>query len=164
MVSQAFTVVRSAQRRRASTTRKSARTFKMNPEVQTLDLRGCQLVAAVEVAGCAMTVELRGEIDLANADLVLDALTGALNRTRAGSFTLDIAGLSFLDIRGVRTFVALTRVAEATGVEYRIVGAQRQVRRVFELSSLAARLDVEELGRVEPVARQHRTDNNDVAP
>jgi anti-anti-sigma factor len=107
---------------------------------------------------------LSGEIDLANADLVLDALTRALRTKTTRTFELDIAGLSFLDICGLRTFVALTDVAEAAGVEYRIVGAQRQVRRVFELGLLTARLDVEELGRVEPVARQHRTDNNDVAP
>jgi anti-anti-sigma factor len=151
MSRQSFVVPAPPKRHHTSMTRDAQGTSTMNSEFRTLDLRGCEFCPALEVADGAMTVQLRGEIDIANADMVLDALTRAVRARTARSLTLDIAGLSFIDARGVRTFAALREVAEAAGVEYRLVGAQRHVRRVFELTSLTAHLDDQESDSVNPV-------------
>jgi anti-anti-sigma factor len=89
-----------------------------------------------------VVVGLEGEIDIATAPLVWDAIAAALAE-HDGRVVVDFSEVSFLDSQGIR---ALFMVNKDRGIEPgRLVlrAPQPQVRRVFELTALDTILPIE---------------------
>jgi len=74
----------------------------MNADHGSLDLTSTPLDGATEVAAA-------GEVDLATAGELVDAVRAALD---AGDVVLDLQGVTFMDSSGVRALEALLRAAD----------------------------------------------------
>ena len=84
---------------------------------------------------------LTGELDLATAPRVEEELEQA-ERARPGRIVLDLRGLTFIDSSGLRVIVAADARARAEGRRLTLVQGPEAVRRVFEITGLAGRLDI----------------------
>lgn len=82
-------------------------------------------------------VRLRGELDLAYAAPVRAALASVAGH----EVEVDLSALTFLDAAGLSALLAARRAVTARGHRLRFCGAVPAVRRVFELTDLAAVLD-----------------------
>jgi anti-sigma B factor antagonist len=80
-------------------------------------------------------VVLPGEIDVSNAQLVLEALAAVIRRG-VGLVVVDMSGTVFCDCSGVAAFAAAWRQTAAAGTDLRIVITHRQVQRLFQLTGL----------------------------
>jgi anti-sigma B factor antagonist len=81
-----------------------------------------------------------GELDLASAPLAGGELrdAGALGDV----VVLDLLALSFIDCAGLRVLLAADARLRQTGGRLVIVHSSRQVRRLFDLTGVTARLDM----------------------
>lgn len=88
-------------------------------------------------------VRLVGELDLASAHLLADALdaTGAAAH-RADLVVLDLAGLTFCDLAGLRALEACSLNLEAAGKRLMLYHAPRMVTRLIELSGVARGIEL----------------------
>ena len=78
-------------------------------------------------------VTLHGELDLANAQRVRDALVEI-----AGSkVVVDLTDLRFLDSSGIAALVGARKRIMSAGHQFELRGAQGMVRRVLELTGLS---------------------------
>lgn len=91
----------------------------------------------VFASGDAHVVRLRGELDIASAGKLRDALT----RLADSSVVVDISGVSFLDAGALSALLAARRDVQAKGSELTVRGAQGLVRRVFEITELTELLE-----------------------
>jgi len=78
-------------------------------------------------------VSLYGQLDLANADRVRDALT----RAGGSSVVVDLANLQFLDSSGIAALLAARRRITQAGHGFELRGARGIVRRVLEVTGLS---------------------------
>ncbi|HWH95100.1 MAG TPA: STAS domain-containing protein [Baekduia sp.] len=97
---------------------------------------------AVQAAGGKLVVSARGELDLATATQLEDALLPPLREGR--SAVLDLRGLEFMDSTGVRVIVAAQLAAQEHGGHLSLVrtAPDGPVGRVLEISGLDGVLDV----------------------
>lgn len=77
----------------------------------------------------AQLVTLGGELDMAVEDEVFETLTSVTG----SKVIVDLSGVTFLDSSGLCTLIAAKGEIERRGHNVEIRGAQRPVRRVFEL-------------------------------
>ena len=82
-----------------------------------------------------------GDVDLATADTLADALDRAVTGT-TGPVELDLSGVGFLDARGVVVLLRAGTVAGTTGGVLRLLSPRPSVRRVLELTRVAAVCEV----------------------
>jgi anti-sigma B factor antagonist len=59
------------------------------------------------------------------------------------TLVLDFAGVNFIDSTGLALLVSLYKRAQKTGVPYKIVNVQDQVRVIFEITQLQTILPIE---------------------
>ncbi|MDA0180224.1 STAS domain-containing protein [Solirubrobacter phytolaccae] len=85
-------------------------------------------------AGAGVVLVLTGELDLAGAPDLNEALTEA--REAGGALTLDLSELEFIDSSGLGVLVRFHNAAEAAGYEYSVIAGPPQVHRAFVLSGL----------------------------
>lgn len=78
------------------------------------------------IAGDSGSWHLRGEVDLS----VLPAFGSALKAVADGGCVLDVAGLDFIDVAGLR---AIVEAAVSAGVTMQLRGAQPHLKRVWDL-------------------------------
>jgi anti-anti-sigma factor len=96
---------------------------------------------AVEQADDRIVIAVRGELDLATAPALEEALLPPLGD--GASATLDLRGLQFMDSTGVRVIVAAHLAAEEHGGAFTICAVPGgSVARVLEISGLDAVLDL----------------------
>src|SRR5258707_10572576 len=76
-------------------------------------------------------VKLRGEVDMASAPALADAL-----RDAPGDIELDCTGLDFIDSSGISILVAAHQALEATGSRLTIHNLPKSSRRVFQLTGI----------------------------
>lgn len=69
-----------------------------------------RIVASLPAEGSATVVRLVGELDLSNAASVRDQLADLLEYRPSDDVVLDLSGLSFLDVSGVRVLLEVRRV------------------------------------------------------
>lgn len=69
-----------------------------------------RMVATLPPDGSATVVRLVGELDLSNAAGVRDQLADLLEYRPSDDVVLDLSGLSFLDLSGVRVLLEVRRV------------------------------------------------------
>lgn len=84
-----------------------------------------------------VTIALRGEIDLANAGQLRDAIATAVAGAEPdASLVVDLAGLRFIDSAGISVLVAGRRSTLAAGREFRVAGAAGLVLEVLQLTGV----------------------------
>jgi anti-anti-sigma factor len=87
------------------------------------------------------TVALRGELDLASVGTVADALVGLTTSADAvRHIVLDLRGLSFIDVPGLRELIRQNDCARANGQDLTVVRGTRTVNRALELSRVGEHL------------------------
>lgn len=90
---------------------------------------------SVSAHGGYALVALCGELDLADAPVVASRLIAAV--TAFGpSIIVDLAGLEFIDCCGLGILVRVLKWTRDSGGDMYLVGPQRRVRRVLEMTGL----------------------------
>ena len=101
----------------------------------TGELSDGMLAVRVDVDGSAQIIALRGELDMANAATFAAALEAA--EAEAGSITIDMRELEFIDSTGIAVLVAAHRRLNDGRVRFRLVRSEAAgVRRVMEVTGL----------------------------
>jgi anti-anti-sigma factor len=77
-----------------------------------------------------------GEIDMATADALADAMTSILHRLRADRVVVDFAGVTFMDCSGVNALMTGYRLAQGHHIGFVLVNCQPNVLRVLELTGV----------------------------
>jgi anti-anti-sigma factor len=90
----------------------------------------------------ALLVELGGEIDLANARPLGDALCGALDRT-TGAMVVDLAAVSFIDSSGIAMMLRVHQYAENLERTLSWRGVAPGPARAFEICGVFDVLNIE---------------------
>ena len=90
-------------------------------------------------------VAIWGELDIATAPVLRDRLFSLLS---GGSthLVLDLAGMTFIDSRGLGAFIGAARDVRAAGGELDLVHPRPAVRRVIEISGMSQALLVDKAG------------------
>jgi anti-sigma B factor antagonist len=87
------------------------------------------------VAGGAHTLLLSGELDMASSpELHEHARRLCTNGTRA--ITLDLSGLTFIDVRGLRAILDVRELSQRHGYELRLIAGASHIQRLFELTGI----------------------------
>jgi stage II sporulation protein AA (anti-sigma F factor antagonist) len=102
-----------------------------------------QLEVDIDERDGLIRIELRGELDLATAPQVEEALEGA-ESGEPPLIALDLSQLSFLDSSGLRTIVAADGRAREAGRRLTVVKGPEAVQRVFTITGLEDRLELVE--------------------
>lgn len=92
-----------------------------------------------KVEGKRHTVELTGELDVASAQVLEEALTEAC-ASGARELVLDLGGVEFMDSMGLKTILHGKSLCEAHRCVYSLTPAQRPVAQVFEATGVSRRL------------------------
>ena len=90
-------------------------------------------------------VRLRGELDLASAPVLSEALRGL--RERRELVLLDLDELEFIDMSGLRAVMAGAEEASRDGGGFAVTRGSPQVRRLMGLVALDGQLRVDERAR-----------------
>ena len=98
--------------------------------------------AAVVHADGDTTVRLGGELDLASA-AGLEACLRSLIDASAGTITLDLADVTFLDSTGLVTILSAQQRVVGAGRRLEVCNPSRSVRRVLALSGTSSLLAIE---------------------
>jgi anti-anti-sigma factor len=85
--------------------------------------------------GATSTVELHGELDLAEQDSTAEAIARVLDRHPA-CLVLDLSELSYIDSCGVHILINTHRRCAGQATHLVIVPGPRAVQRVFEICGL----------------------------
>ncbi|MCW3068468.1 MAG: anti-sigma-factor antagonist [Solirubrobacterales bacterium] len=105
--------------------------------------KGLPLEIQVLARSNQQTVVLRGELDLASADLLeaklLEVCTTAKNR-----LVLDLREVTFIGSSGLRAIIAAGRLCEQNGREFALIPGPQEVQRLFELTGLSENLSFAE--------------------
>src|SRR3954470_4642129 len=86
-----------------------------------------------------------GEIDLTTAPALAEAIEGA---ERAGTpcLTVDMGGVTFIDVSGLRVLLSAARRAQAAGHRLAVARPNHMVRRLLELTAIDQSLDITTAG------------------
>jgi anti-anti-sigma factor len=90
-----------------------------------------QLLQTAPLEGIGLA--LSGELDISNRDILRPVLLAATTTTTCRPFVVELGGLDFLDIGGIRTLVRGTEPFRAHGGQVRLQGAQPFVERLLRL-------------------------------
>src|SRR6476659_9056305 len=94
-----------------------------------------QFSVSVDSDADAHTVTLSGELDIATADQLTQALESV--QPVAGSrLVIDLTAVSFMDSTGLRVLIAANRNATAAGYTLVIVTGESPAKRVLELTRM----------------------------
>lgn len=88
-------------------------------------------------------IQLRvlGELDLVTAPVLERHLEGAIGRRPL--LVVDVAAVTFLDVRGINVLVSANKAAADVGTQLVVRGARSQVRRMVSLCGLDGHLALE---------------------
>jgi anti-sigma B factor antagonist len=99
-------------------------------------------VAVIRREPCVV-VQVSGEVDISNADMLKEAIQEWL-RTSPGDLTLQCDGLQFIDSTGLGLTVQLHNELAERGHRLVLTGLAPAVRRPFEVTNLIDVLEVRE--------------------
>jgi anti-sigma B factor antagonist len=100
-----------------------------------------QFHVSVDSDANSHTVTLSGELDIATADQLTEALEGVqpISDTR---LVIDLTAVSFMDSTGLRVLIAANRNASAGGYSLVIVTGESPAKRVLELTRMDEHMQV----------------------
>ncbi|MFY9929297.1 MAG: STAS domain-containing protein [Streptosporangiaceae bacterium] len=90
--------------------------------------------------GRYVVITIGGELDMTAAPELAEYLTAVLGRQAGQDVILDVRGVSFADVAGLRALLAADCTVKDSGGSLRLAGAPRQLRRVLAISGLTERL------------------------
>lgn len=83
-----------------------------------------------------LMVALFGDIDYANAPVVMRDIRTSVTQTRPPALHIDIAGVTFLDSSGLGVLVGAYRAATEIGATFQVLGPRRVVYDQLQLAGL----------------------------
>jgi anti-sigma B factor antagonist len=83
-----------------------------------------------------------GEIDMANAASVRDALLVAIEPAATSALVLDLSAVTFIDSCGLSTLIKAKANADARGIGFAIGAVSSVVARTLEVAGLVDHLNV----------------------
>ena len=89
-----------------------------------------------EQHGDAAVVIPTGELDLATAPALEDALSRSFDGDGGGRVVLDLRELEFIDSSGLRTLLTARRRAEEAGAQFSLVAGHRGLERTLEIAGV----------------------------
>jgi anti-sigma B factor antagonist len=101
---------------------------------------GVNLSVSTERKDGVATVAVAGELDLGTGPRVDQEIGAAIQGAGTIEVVVDLSELDFLDSSGIAVLLRGRRVAEASGVAYRVDGASGMVRQVLELTGILQHL------------------------
>lgn len=103
---------------------------------------------------CETRVIVRGEVDVASADGLRQALTSAEKRDDVDPIVLDLTGVTFMDSSGLRALIEHVLIAWDDGDRLRICASAEvaELLRVAGLTDRLARIVLDELPESELAA------------
>jgi anti-anti-sigma factor len=102
----------------------------------------------VRIGRDSVVVAPSGEIDIASAPLILDALTDALTKSRVSTVVFDMLDVTFMDSSAVKCIIyALHRMRVREG-RVVVCNASRPVARVVRILGLASEVDLYDAGEL----------------
>jgi anti-sigma B factor antagonist len=107
------------------------------PVGEALDLR------ARPIRDDAVVIEVRGAVDLSNADTVERTAAEQVAQGRT-DIVLDLAGVPLCDSTGLTALIRIHRLAAARGGRLRLVAPQPPVRALLEMTNLTRIFSVHE--------------------
>ena len=90
----------------------------------------------IEPRGGATVVVPAGELDLATAPALDEALARAFEAAGSGRVVLDLRGLEFIDSSGLRTLLTPRKQAEDAGARFSLVAGHRGLERTLEIAGV----------------------------
>lgn len=88
----------------------------------------------------ATVLAVSGELDLASSPQLLQALEGTYSEARE-RLVLDLAGLQFMDVTGLRALLRVQEGARQAGRELILANVQPGIRRLLTVTSTTELLD-----------------------
>jgi anti-anti-sigma factor len=86
------------------------------------------------------TLVLTGELDIAASDALEAAIIPCASAAR---LTLDLSGLSFMDVTGVRLILLAQDLCRARRIRFAVIPGPRQVQRTLELAGCLDQLPIQ---------------------
>ncbi|MDT5035404.1 MAG: hypothetical protein QOE03_589 [Micromonosporaceae bacterium] len=90
---------------------------------------------------------VHGEVDVASADSLRDALTAVLGDRDVTRVEVDFAGVEFLDSTGISVLTVAYRLARTNQIQFVLVNCERRVLRVLEITGVDKLLTAGDVGR-----------------
>jgi anti-sigma B factor antagonist len=86
-------------------------------------------------------VRLTGELDMAGVDRFERSLTSD-QTPEAGTFVLDLRGLTFIDSSGLRAVIMADQRVRSEGGRFVVVRGSDRVNQVMEMTGVAQRIEL----------------------
>ena len=97
------------------------------------------LEVTIARAGDAVTVTVRGEIDLATSTRLNRELEAALDHDpHPARLRIDLAQVNFMDTTGVAVLLKARRHALETGARFSVISTSPTIKRLLEITGLAS--------------------------
>ena len=90
--------------------------------------------------GAVATVHLGGEITYRTKEAIRDLLGTTLRTPGVHTVAADLTDVAFLDSSGLAALLMTSEAADAAGVAFRVVNAERRIRRMFHYTGVLERL------------------------
>src|SRR3954447_11590307 len=103
-------------------------------------ITGSEFSVAVHAEGSAQVVAVRGDVDLATADLLRGELRSAAAEGR--TVVLDLREVSFMDTQGLAVVIEAQQHAAQDGRRFVLTRAPERVHRLFDMIGLTPRLTI----------------------
>jgi anti-sigma B factor antagonist len=94
-----------------------------------------------QIAEGAITLTLRGELDLVSVPALEQAMEGQAQQD-VELIVLDLRGLEFMDSTGLHALLRITNSSHDSGRRFALIRGPDQVHRLFELTGLAETLTI----------------------
>jgi anti-sigma B factor antagonist len=92
-------------------------------------------------AAGVLVAHLIGELDLSNAPKLDEVVEEQLSRSRPRRFVLDLAGLEFIDLRGVAVLARVLRRTVACDAHLYLAAVSPRVVRALKLAEFLSKFD-----------------------
>lgn len=100
----------------------------------------------------SIRLEVAGEVDMAAAPLVMDAILGAAASQPAGDVHVDLAGVSFIDSMGLSALIEAHRRLQDQGVRLLFSGISANVRKLLDITGTSEYLGINDVEPSAPVS------------
>jgi anti-sigma B factor antagonist len=87
-----------------------------------------------------LRLAITGEVDLATADLLTDAITNVITGGHVAELIIDLDEVTFLDASGISSLIRGRNLAAAFDIAYHVANAHDMVHRVLDITGVLGRL------------------------
>ena len=103
---------------------------------------------AKEVLSCTVSdgeliACISGDIDHHSSKLLRTELDAKIAEAPPDALTIDLSGVSFMDSSGLGLILGRYSRAAASGIAFRVIGADKRVMRIFEMAGMTKLINIE---------------------